>query len=80
MDIEGKDVFKAAGGQLYMLPDAEAAKWVAAVQPIFAEYKKTMVAKGFKAAEVDGWLSYIKERLSYWKTEEKKRGIAAPFN
>jgi TRAP-type C4-dicarboxylate transport system substrate-binding protein len=80
MDIEGRDVFKTAGGQLYMLPDAEAAKWIAAVQPIFAGYKKTMVDRGFKEAEVDGWLGYIKERITYWKAEEKKRGVAAPFN
>jgi TRAP-type C4-dicarboxylate transport system substrate-binding protein len=80
MDIEGRDAFKAVGGQMFTLSDAEAAKWVKAVQPIFAEYKKTMVDKGFKGAEVDGWLGYIKERITYWKAEEKKRGVAAPFN
>lgn len=80
MDIEGRDAFKAAGGQMFTLSDAEAAKWVKAVQPIFAEYKKTMIGNGFKEAEVDGWLSYIKERIAYWKAEEKKRGVAAPFN
>jgi TRAP-type C4-dicarboxylate transport system substrate-binding protein len=80
MDIEGRDAFKTAGGQVFTLSDAEAAKWIAAVQPIFAGYKKTMVGKGFKEAEVDGWLSYIKERITYWKAEEKKRGVAAPFN
>lgn len=80
MDIEGRDTFKAAGGQMFTLSDAEAAKWIKAVQPIFAEYKKAMVGKGFKAAEVDGWLSYIKERIAYWKAEEKKRGVAAPFS
>ena len=80
MDIEGRDVFKAKGGQVFTLSDAEAAKWIKAVQPIFAGYKKTMAAKGFKEAEVDSWLSYIKERISYWKAEEKKRGVAAPFN
>jgi TRAP-type C4-dicarboxylate transport system substrate-binding protein len=80
MDIEGRDAFKAVGGQVFTLSDAEAAKWIAAVQPIFAGYKKTMVDRGFKEAEVDGWLGYIKERITYWKAEEKKRGVAAPFN
>jgi TRAP-type transport system periplasmic protein len=79
MDIEGRDVFKAAGGQIIDLSDAEAAKWIKAVQPIFGAYKKNMVSKGFKEAEVDGWLAYIKERITYWKAEEKKRGVASPF-
>jgi hypothetical protein len=38
-----------------------------------------MVSKGFKEADVDGWLNYIKERIAYWKAEEKKRGVASPF-
>jgi len=79
MDIEGRDVFKTAGGQIIELSDAEAAKWIKAVQPIFSTYKKNMVSKGFKEADVDGWLSYIKERIAYWKAEEKKRGVASPF-
>ena len=80
MDIEGSAVFKTAGGQMITLSDAEAAKWIKAVQPIFAAYKKDMVSKGFKEAEVDGWISYIKERITFWKAEEKKRGIASPFH
>jgi TRAP-type C4-dicarboxylate transport system substrate-binding protein len=80
MDLEGTDVFKAAGGQIIPLPDAEAARWIKAVQPVIGDYKKAMVGKGFKEAEVDGWLSYIKERIGYWQKEEKQRKIAAPFN
>jgi TRAP-type C4-dicarboxylate transport system substrate-binding protein len=79
MDIEGRDVFTKGGGQVLQLSDAEAAKWVKAVQPVFAAYKKSMVSKGYKEAEVDGWLSYIKERIGYWKAEEKKKGVASPF-
>jgi len=65
---------KAAGGQIIGLSDAEAGQVIKAVQPIFAAYKKNMVSKGFKEADVDGWLAYIKERIAYWKAEEKKRG------
>jgi TRAP-type transport system periplasmic protein len=80
MDIEGGAVFKTAGGQMINLSDAEAAKWIKAVQPVFAAYKKDMVSKGFKEAEIDGWISFIKERIGFWKAEEKKRGIASPFH
>jgi TRAP-type C4-dicarboxylate transport system substrate-binding protein len=79
MDLEGKDVFIKGGGQIINLPEAEAKKWIKAVEPVILTFKKDMVSKGFKQTEVDSWLNYIKERIEYWKKEEKKRGIAAPF-
>lgn len=80
MDLEGIDVFKTAGGQMIPLSDAEAARWIKAVQPVFGDYKKAMVGKGYKEAEVDSWLSYIKERIDYWRKEEKAKKVPAPFN
>ncbi len=79
MDIEGRDLFKSGGGQILPLSDSEVAKWVKAVQPVIADYKKGMISKGYKEAEIDGWLSFIKERTEYWKKEEKQRKIPAPF-
>jgi len=80
MDIEARDLFKKGGGQVINLTDAEAARWVKAVEPLTASYKKTMAGKGFKEADVDGWIKYIKERMEYWKKEEKARKIPAPFD
>lgn len=79
MDIEGADLFKSGGGQIFFLTNTEAAKWVKAVEPVIEAYKKDMVSKGFKAADTDSWVKYIKERIEYWKKEEKKRGIPTPF-
>lgn len=79
MDIEGRDLLKSVGGQVFTLTDAEAAKWVEAVEPVIAAYKKDMVSKGYKAQDVDSWIGYIKERIDFWRKEEKKRNIAAPF-
>jgi TRAP-type C4-dicarboxylate transport system substrate-binding protein len=79
MDIEGRDVFKSAGGQMINLSDTEAAKWVKAVEPVIASYKKNMVSKGYKEAEIDGWLKYIDERIVYWGKVEKQKKIPAPF-
>jgi TRAP-type C4-dicarboxylate transport system substrate-binding protein len=79
MDIEGVDAFKQAGGKTLTLSKGEAAKWVKAVEPVIADYKKAMVSKGYKEAEIDEWLKYIKERINYWKKEQKKKGIPAPF-
>jgi len=79
MDIEGRDTFKAAGGQILPLTDAEVIKWKKAVEPVFDTYKKDMGSKGYKEADVDGWLKYIKDRIPYWTKEEKQKGIASPF-
>jgi TRAP-type C4-dicarboxylate transport system substrate-binding protein len=79
MDIEGRDLYLSKGGEMIELSDAEVAKWQKAVDPVIGEYKKSMVSKGFKAADVDEWLKFIHERISYWKAEETKRGIPNPY-
>ena len=79
MDIEGAEVFKAAGGQTFFLTDAEAARWVKAVEPVLNGYKKSMTGKGYKEADVDGWVKFIKERTEYWKNEAKKKKVPSPF-
>ena len=79
MDIEGRDFFKEKGGQLITLSDAEAPKWIKAVEPTIAEYKKRVTSEGFKAADVDSWIAYIKERIAYWKKEESARKVPSPF-
>jgi len=79
MDIEGMDLFKSKGGQVISLSDAEAGKWKKAVEPVITDYKKSMVSKGHKEADIDGWLKYISERIGYWQKEQKKRGIPSPF-
>ncbi len=79
MDIEGVDLFKSKGGQVLPLTDAEASRWKKAVEPVVTDYKKSMASKGYKEADVDGWLKYIAERIEYWKKQEKDRKIASPF-
>jgi TRAP-type transport system periplasmic protein len=80
IDIEGKDYFTKLGGQVLPVSDAEQAKMVKAVEPVIVDYKKDLVAKGFKAAEVDGWVSFIKERIEYWKTQEKAQKIPTVYS
>jgi hypothetical protein len=46
---------------------------------VIADYKKTMISKGYKETEIDEWLKFIKERIGYWKKEQKARKIASPF-
>jgi TRAP-type C4-dicarboxylate transport system substrate-binding protein len=79
MDIEGRDLFLSQGGELIQLSDAEIEKWKKAVQPVIVKYKEGMVSKGYKEADVDGWLKFISKRISYWKKVEKKKGIPNPY-
>jgi TRAP-type C4-dicarboxylate transport system substrate-binding protein len=79
MDIEGREAFKNVGGQIISLTDAEAAKWIKAVEPVIAAYKNSMAPKGYNAADIDGWLKYIEERIEYWGKVEKQKKIPAPY-
>ena len=80
IDIEGRDFFTKLGGQVITVSDAEQAKMVKAVEPVIADYKKDLVGKGHKAAEVDTWVSFVKERIEYWKAQEKAQKIPTAYS
>ena len=75
IDIEGKNYFAKQGGQVIPLSAAESARWVKASEPVVEDYKKDLISKGYKAAEIDSWLKYIEERIDYWEAQEKARKI-----
>jgi TRAP-type transport system periplasmic protein len=79
IDIEGREFVKSQGGQVIPLSDAEGARWAKAAEPVVGEFKKDLVSKGYKAAEVDGWISFIKERIEYWRGQEKAKNIPTAF-
>lgn len=79
IDIEGGEFFRKQGGQILTLSDAESAKWVKAAEPVISDFKKDMVSQGYKASEVDSWLSYVRERIGYWKGQEKAKKIATAY-
>jgi len=80
IDIEGRDYFTKLGGQVLPVSDAEQAKMVKAVEPVVADYKKDLVSKGYKTAEVEGWVNFVKERIDYWKGQEKAQKIPTAYN
>jgi TRAP-type C4-dicarboxylate transport system substrate-binding protein len=80
IDIEGRDFFTKLGGQVITVSDAEQAKMVKAVEPVIADYKKDLIGKGHKAAEVDTWVSFVKERIEYWKAQEKAQKIPTAYS
>ncbi len=79
IDIEGADFFKKQGGQVLPISEAEAARWVKAAEPVVADFKKDLASKGYKAAEIDGWISFVRERIEYWKAQEKVQKIPTAY-
>lgn len=79
IDLEGKDFFLKQGGQIIALSDTESARWVKAAEPVIADYKKDLISKGHKAEEIDGWLAFVRERIEYWRGQEKSRKIPTTY-
>jgi hypothetical protein len=57
--------------EFYYLPDDEAARWVAAVQPVIDDYIANMVAAGYSETEVNSWIDFIKERIDFWLEKQR---------
>jgi TRAP-type C4-dicarboxylate transport system substrate-binding protein len=79
IDIEGGEFLKSQGGQIITISDTEAARWVTAAQPVIADFKKDLASKGYKETEVDSWLAFVKERIEYWKAQEKAQKIPTAY-
>jgi len=79
IDIEGREFLQSNGGQVLNISDAESAKWIKASEPVVVDFKKDLVSKGYTAKEVDSWIAFIKERIDYWKGQEKAQKIPTPY-
>jgi TRAP-type transport system periplasmic protein len=79
IDIEGRDFFIKQGGKMVTISDKESDRWIKAVQPVIADYKNDLISKGYSESEVESWLKFVKERINYWKGQEKAKKIPTPF-
>lgn len=79
IEIEGREFFLQQGGQIVPVTEAESARWVKAVEPVFEKYKTDMVSKGHKAEDVDGWVKFLKERTEYYKGQQKEKKIESAY-
>jgi TRAP-type C4-dicarboxylate transport system substrate-binding protein len=70
IDFAGLDYAEGLGVQVIELSAAEAARWEAAAAPAVEKYRTAMVGKGYSAAEVQGWIDFIKERIDYWTAKQ----------
>jgi TRAP-type transport system periplasmic protein len=79
IDIEGRDYLKKNGGQVISFPDEEAAKWAKAADPIMERHVKDLEGRGYKKADVEGYVKFVKERIPYWTAKEKELKVASPY-
>ncbi len=67
------------GISVIALSDAEGQRFKDAVQPVMTNYVNDMVSAGNNKGDVEGWLKYIQERISYWMEKEKEQNIQSPM-
>jgi len=70
IDFMGKEYGESLGVEIIDLSDAEAARWMAAVEPVIDDYIANMVAAGYSEAEVEGWVDFLRERADYWTAKQ----------
>ena len=70
IDFVGEKFGKEKGVTFIDLSPAEIKKWQAAVEPVFSNYVKTMVGKGYSEAEVKGWIKFLRDRAEFWKQKQ----------
>jgi len=70
IDFVGKAHAEGLGVEFYTLPDAEAAKWQAAVESVIDNYITKMVDAGHSQAEVESWVEFLRERAEYWTAKQ----------
>jgi TRAP-type C4-dicarboxylate transport system substrate-binding protein len=78
IEFSGKRFGLEKGMEYIELSDQEADRWVAAVEPVIADYTKMMVGKGFSESEVKGWVAFLRERLKYWVGKQIEYKIPSP--
>jgi TRAP-type transport system periplasmic protein len=75
VNVIGFQTAIAQGAEFITLPDDEAARWKAAVQPVMENYVKKMVAKGSSEQTVRDQLTFIKDRMAYWDQQAAAQKI-----
>jgi TRAP-type transport system periplasmic protein len=78
IELAGKAFGIKQGVKFIDLSDQEAARWQKAMEPVMANYTKSMVSKGFTASDVKDWIDYMKDRNNYWIQKQMEYDIPSP--
>jgi TRAP-type C4-dicarboxylate transport system substrate-binding protein len=75
IDIEGKEYAIESGYEITEIPPDEIGSWQKLAAGVISEFTESQVAAGHSEEEVEGWLSFINERINYWSEKQKGLGI-----
>jgi len=70
IDFGGKNYGAKKGMEFIELSDGEAVRWKKAAEPVIKDYVKKMVGKDFSENEVQGWISFLRERVDYYTKKQ----------
>ena len=74
-DFRGKKACADKGVEWYELPQAEFQRWRDAMKPVFDNYKKEMMGKGYSEAEIQSWFDFLAERKDALLTKQISIGL-----
>ena len=78
IDFAGKNFAAEKGVEFIELDEGQVEKWKAATAPVIDEYVSEMVSKGYSKSEVEGWISYLRERIDFWTKKQIEYHITSP--
>lgn len=78
IDLEGLAYAKEKGVKYIELSEQEAARWQKAVEPVIADWTKSMATKGYSEADAKSWVAYLRERIKYWTAKQIEYKIPSP--
>jgi TRAP-type C4-dicarboxylate transport system substrate-binding protein len=70
VDFVGKAFGKEKGVEFIELSPTEAKRWIAAVNPVFDDYLKRVVGKGFSEADAKSWIKFLQDRIEFWTQQQ----------
>ncbi|MDO9534676.1 MAG: TRAP transporter substrate-binding protein [Bacillota bacterium] len=75
IDIDGKKYAIESGYEIIEIAPGELATWQNLANNVIKDYTASMVSAGYSEAEVNGWISFIRERIDYWSGKQIELGI-----
>jgi len=75
IDIDGIKYVNEAGYDITELNQAEVTEWKQLSNKVIEEYVNNMAAKGYTEEEVNRWIGFIQERITYWTQQQIEQGV-----
>ena len=75
IEIEGKEYAIESGYEILEIPPEKIASWQELAGGVISDFTESQVVAGHSEEEVEGWLSFARERIDYWSEKQKELGI-----